>query len=36
VLRKELAENAKRTPSAIDTRLAAFAPATVADIGMRR
>jgi glycine/D-amino acid oxidase-like deaminating enzyme len=36
VLRKELAENAKRTPSAIDTRLAAFAPATVADIGARR
>jgi glycine/D-amino acid oxidase-like deaminating enzyme len=36
VLRKELAENARRAPSAIDKRLAAFAPATVADIGARR
>jgi glycine/D-amino acid oxidase-like deaminating enzyme len=36
VLRKELAENAGRAPSTIDTRLAAFAPATVADIGARR
>jgi len=35
VLRKELAENAGRTPSAIDRRLAAFAPATVTDLASR-
>ncbi len=35
VLRKELAENAGRKPSVLDDRLAAFAPATVTDLGSR-
>lgn len=35
VLRKELTENAGRKASAIDTRLAAFAPATVTDMSAR-
>ncbi len=35
VLRKELAENAGRKPSAVDTKLASLAPATVTDIATR-